>query len=183
MKTNMSKKSKPIWMTYNAQKAVKAKYNSWKTHTRSKQHYDFEDFKRKRNQATREVRRAMITFEKKLARNLKTDVNTFWRYVNDGMQVRVPVGDLEREDSTVATSDMEKAEVLNQFFTSVFTIEAKENMPIMEERHGGNILPELEITIAMEKLTTLKVDKSPGPGGMHPHVLPRLRKALPTLNR
>ena len=30
MKTNMSKKSKPIWMTYKAQKAVKAKYNSWK---------------------------------------------------------------------------------------------------------------------------------------------------------
>ena len=30
MKTNMSKKSKPIWMTYKAQKAVKVKYNSWK---------------------------------------------------------------------------------------------------------------------------------------------------------
>ena len=32
MKTNMSKKAKPIWMTYKAQKAVKAKYNSWKTY-------------------------------------------------------------------------------------------------------------------------------------------------------
>ena len=32
MKTNMSKKAKPIWMM----KAVKAKYNSWKTYTRSK---------------------------------------------------------------------------------------------------------------------------------------------------
>ena len=53
------------------------------------------------------------------------------------MKVRVPVGDLEREDGTVATTDTEKAEVLNQFFTSVFTIEDKENMPIMEERHGG----------------------------------------------
>ena len=36
MKTNTSKKYKPIWMTYKAQKAVKAKYNSWKTYTRSK---------------------------------------------------------------------------------------------------------------------------------------------------
>ena len=89
MKTNMSKKSKPILMTYKAQKAVKAKYHSWKTYTRSKQHYDFEDFKRKRNQATREVRRARMTFEKKLARNLKTDVKTFWRYANNGMKVRL----------------------------------------------------------------------------------------------
>ena len=51
--------------------------------------------------------------------NLKTDVKTFWRYVNNGMKVRVPVGDLEREDGTVATTDTENAEVLNQFFTSV----------------------------------------------------------------
>ena len=51
MKSNMCEKSKPIWMTYKAQKAVKAKHNSWKRYTRSKQHYDFEDFKRKRNQA------------------------------------------------------------------------------------------------------------------------------------
>ena len=116
---NISTKSKPIWMTYKAQKAVKAKYHRWKTYTRSKQHYDFEDFKRKRNQATREVRRARMTFEKKLARNLKTDVKTFWRYANNGMKVRVPVGDLEREDGTVAITDMEKDEVLNQFFTSV----------------------------------------------------------------
>ena len=78
--------------------------------------------------------------------------------------------DLEREDGTVATTDTEKAEVLNQFFTSVFTIEDKENMPTMEERHGGNILPELEISMheVMEKLTKLKVDNSTGPtGGTH----------------
>ena len=81
-------------MTYKALKVVKAKYDSWKTSTRSKQYYDFEDFKRKRNQATREVRRARMTFERKLARNLKTGVKTFWRYVNNGMKVRVPVGDL-----------------------------------------------------------------------------------------
>ena len=144
---------------------------------KSKQYYDVEDFKRKRNQATRDVRRARMTFEKKLARNLKTDVKTFWRYVNNGMKVRA--GDLEREDGTVATTDMEKAEVLNQFFTRVFfTIEDQENMPTMEERHGGNILPELEISMheVMEKLTKLKVDKSPGPDGIHPHVLHRQRR-------
>ena len=55
-------------------------------------------------------------------------------------------------------------------------------MPIMEERQGGNILPELEITMheVMEKLTKLNVDKSPGPDGMHPYVLHRLRKELVT---
>ena len=53
-------------------------------------------------------------------------LKTFWRCVNSAMEVRVPVGDLEREDGTVATTDTGKAEVLNQFFcTSVFTFEDK----------------------------------------------------------
>ena len=43
-------------------------------------------------------------------------MEAFW---NNGMNVRVPDGDLEREGSTVATTDMEMAEVLNQFLTSV----------------------------------------------------------------
>ena len=35
------------------------------------------------------------------------------------MKVRVHVGDFEREDDIVATTDTEKAEVLNLVFTSV----------------------------------------------------------------
>ena len=60
-----------------------------------------------------------MTFEKKVARNLMTDAKTFWRYVNNVKKVRVHVVDLEREDGTVAATDLEKAEVLNQFCTSV----------------------------------------------------------------
>ena len=53
MSSDMSKKSKPTWMAYEAMKAVKAKHNSWKRCRKSKQHYDLEDFKRKRNHATK----------------------------------------------------------------------------------------------------------------------------------
>ena len=61
-----------------------------------------------------------MKFKKKLARNSKTGVKTFWRYVNNWMKVRVPVGEYEREDGTVAITCMDKAEVLNQFFSHVF---------------------------------------------------------------
>ena len=55
-------------------------------------------------------------------------------------------------------------------------------MPNLEDRRGGDILPELEITMheVMEQLTKLKVDKSPGPDVMHPNVLHRLRKEIVT---
>ena len=67
--------------------------------------------------------------------------------------------------------------MLYQFFTSVFTIEDKENMLTTEERHGENILPELEIT-SNENTNKVEVDKTPRPDRMHPHVLLRLQKEL-----
>ena len=61
-----------------------------------------------------------MTFEKKLAKHLKIAVKISWRHGNNGVKVRVPEGELEREEGTFATTDTQKAEVLNQFFTSVF---------------------------------------------------------------
>ena len=103
-----------------------------------------------------------MTFEKKLAKHLKIAVKTSWRHGNNGVKVRVPVGELEREDGTFATTDTHKAELLNQLFTSVFTMEDKENMLTTEERHRGNILRELEIT-RNENTNKVEVDKYPGP--------------------
>ena len=173
---------KPLWMTYKALKAVKRKYNSWKKYTRTSQNTDYEEYKQCRNQATKEIRRARKNFEKKLSENLKEDTKSFWGYTNSGVKVKIPVGELERQDGTVASNDQEKADVLNDFFTSVFTEEDQSHIPRLEERHGGNLMEDLVITEAkvLKKLKMLKTNKSPGPDMCHPCVLSRLREELVT---
>ncbi|KFV16613.1 hypothetical protein N340_06497, partial [Tauraco erythrolophus] len=72
--------------------------------------------------ATRDqVRKAKALIELKLARDIKGNKKNFHRYISDKKTSRENVGPLRKEMGDLATCDMEKAEVLNDFFASVFT--------------------------------------------------------------
>jgi len=171
---------KPVWMTYKALRAVKKKKNSWQKFQRTKQKVDLDEYKRTRNEATKEVKRARKCFEKKLSEKLSEDKKSFWAYTNSGMKVRTGVGDLEKDDGTLTQNDHDKAEVLSDFFKSVFTEEDTTNIPRLAERHGGNFISDADITedLVLEKLKALKTNKSPGPDMCHPYVLSALRDEM-----
>ncbi|KFV08917.1 hypothetical protein N340_13153, partial [Tauraco erythrolophus] len=72
--------------------------------------------------ATRDqVRKAKALIELDLARDIKGNKKNFYRYVIDKKRSREDVGPLRKEMGDLATQDMEKAKVLNDFFASVFT--------------------------------------------------------------
>jgi len=58
--------------------------------------------------------------------NLTSDINcnkkSFCRYLSGKRKTRENVGPLWKETGDLVTQDMEKAEVLNDFFASVFTV-------------------------------------------------------------
>ena len=68
-------------------------------------------------------------FEIKLAEDVKTHPKSFWKYSNDKLKTRDKVNDLLKEDGSLAKNDNEKAEVLNSFFKSVFTVEDTSQLP------------------------------------------------------
>ena len=76
---------------------------------------------------------------------------------------------------------MEKAEVLNNFFSSVFTTEDTDNMPEFKSQTEVT-LNEVTITVKMmkDKLQSLKTSKSQGPDGIHPRLLKELAEELST---
>ena len=73
-----------------------------------------------RNAATRDIRRAKRDFEKKLAADIKLNPKCFWKYVRSKTKVKAGISDLEKEDSSFAHTDSEKADVLNKIFSSGF---------------------------------------------------------------
>ena len=68
-----------------------------------------------------QVRKAKALIELNLARDIKGNKKSFYRYVGDKRKTRENVGPLRKETGDLVTWDMEKAEVLNDFFASVFT--------------------------------------------------------------
>ena len=80
----------------------------------------------------------------------------------------------------MSNTDQEKAEILNNFFTSVFTGEDHSTMPTVNKKPLKHNLEEMVFTpeLVRKKLQELKVNKSPGPDGMHPKVLKELSKVI-----
>ncbi|GAB0188754.1 mitochondrial enolase superfamily member 1 [Grus japonensis] len=71
--------------------------------------------------AREQVRKAKALIEISLDRDVKDNKKSFYRYVSDKRRTRENVGPLQNETGELVIQDMEKAEVLNDFFASVFT--------------------------------------------------------------
>ena len=130
--------------------------------------------------------------KKKLSENWKEkkrcgggDLKRFWKYTQSKLKTRANVPDLQvpgTENSPKFTSsDTEKAEVLLQYFSSVFIVEQpNENMPLFQKRVFEMEIDSIDISEDMvrKKLLKLKINKSPGPDAIHPRVLQEIAEAI-----
>ena len=64
-----------------------------------------------------------------MAAQAKTNPKAFYKYSNSKLKTRVGIGDLRKEDGTTTNSEAEKGEVLNKFFTSLFSREKSTQIP------------------------------------------------------
>ncbi|CAM5087143.1 unnamed protein product [Natator depressus] len=66
------------------------------------------------------IRKAKAQLELQRARDVKGNKKGFYRYVSNKKKIRESVGPLLNGGGNLVTDDVEKAEVLNAFFASVF---------------------------------------------------------------
>jgi hypothetical protein len=108
-----------------------------------------------------------------IARNAKLNPKDFYKYVNERRIVKDSIGPLKAQDGLLKTSNADMAKLLNDYFSSVFTIEDAENIPELPEYKEEDRLNEMRFTQedVLGKLTNLDVYKSFGPDQVHPRVL------------
>ncbi len=171
-----SRLGRPLWMTTKALQKVKKKNQSYKRYLETREGRDYLEYAKARNQAKGACRSAVKDFEKKIAREARDNPKAFFSYAKSKLKTRSSVPDLIKPDGAIASKDRDKAELLNNFFSSVFTHEDLTNIPDFEKRNINHPSEDLYITPdkVKKKLRKLKPNKSPGPDGIHPRVLVEL---------
>ena len=133
-----------------------------------------------RNLSTIAVRDAKYTFKRNLASKVKSDCNIFWKYVRSCTKVQSNFGILERNGGLFTETDYEAANVLNTFFTSVFTNESLSNIPSLSNKFNGKDLNNINISHQdiIDQLNKLNPNKSCGPDKIHPQVIKEVKDGL-----
>ena len=130
------------------------------------------------------MRRARKNFENNLAKESKSNPKKVWKYINSKSKTRQGVGELcidpKNPKSEKTEKDEEKANILADFFSSVFTKEPMDNIPELDKRCVREewtkiVIIESEI---IKALKVLKPDKSPGMDMLHPRLLREVREEL-----
>ncbi|GAB0178229.1 mitochondrial enolase superfamily member 1 [Grus japonensis] len=151
-------------------KHKKEAYRGWK-----QGQVAWEEYREIVRAARDQVRKAKVLTELNLARDIKGNKKSFCRYISDKRKMRENVGPLRKETGNLVTQDMEKAEVLKDFFASVFTSKCSNHTVQVAEGKGrdweNEELPTAGEDQVQDHLRNPKVHKSMVPDGMHLQIL------------
>ncbi|CAM4564646.1 unnamed protein product [Lepidochelys olivacea] len=164
---------RPAWLNGEILADLKHKkeaYKKWKVG-----HMTREEYKNIARSCRNDIRRAKSHLELQLARDVKSNKKGFFRYVGNKKKAKESVGPLLNEGGNLVTEDVEKANVLNAFFASVFTNKVSSQTAALGiTKWGRDGQPSVEIEVVRDYLEKLDVHKSMAPDELHPRVLKEL---------
>ena len=111
---------------------------------------------------------------------MKEDNKIFWKFIQSKTKTKEKIPCIIDENGELHTEDKIKAELMNDFFQSVFTVESdRQNAPTLHQR-TNEIISSLKFCPEniQKHLENLKVTKSPGPDQMHPKFLHETAKEI-----
>ena len=175
-------RTSPCWMNQKVFRKIKKKYFAYKRFLITRQGRDYEKYIRERNSCKKEIKKAKKKHEKNIAHGCKENPTKFWQYVNQRCKTNVGISSLKDKEGNLKTTDKERADILNEFFTSVFLKENMNDLPKIEEGSfsKGIKIDDIQITekAVEKKLKELNPQKAQGPDKIPPRVLKELHKEL-----
>ena len=132
------------------------------------------------NQVRWGSRKATINKEKGIAKAAKTNPKAFFNYASSKLKPKESVPNLTKPNGELTINDLEKACLLNEFLSSVFTKEDLKSTPTFDCGKNVNVLTTISTTRdkMFKVLHSLNPSKSPGPDQIHPKILKELANEL-----
>ena len=168
------------------QEAIRDKHASHRRWITAKHHGDAEaarlTYAKIRNKVKNMMRQAKREFEKSVADKSRTNPKAFWSYIRRRLKTKSGVAPLlenNNDKNSTTFKDVEKANILQQQFSSVFTKEPEGEIPKLDRR-TSKYISSLQITEDMVRKGILKLNlnKSCGPDEIHPKLLKELVSSI-----
>ena len=122
--------------------------------------------------------------KKKLVNSIKRNPKSFYSYVRSRAKTKDKVGPLKDENGKLLLDDKDRAQLLNTFFSSVFTTENVTQIPEVKNRDEAEgedeKLKDIKIDnfMVFTKLIKLQEGKAPGDDGFVPLFLKKVASEI-----
>ena len=168
----VSRNHRPVWVSREVLRAARKKRKCWRRYRDSRSSSDYEVYKNQECLVKDLVRDTKANFERKLAKEVKVNPKSFHAYVRSKQKIKEGVGPLEGIRGTLVSDHQDMANLLNDYFVSVFTKESPLE-GICGDSSSSFYMDDVVFSeeLVCNKLRSLKASKSPGPDGIHPAIL------------
>ncbi len=141
--------------------AIRRKQRLWK---KTKRGRNFDEYEAVDKEVKRLIRNAKRSFEKRLANGNGGNSRPFYAYVNQRTKSRPGIGPLKNADKETVSDDHGMVELLNNFFSTVFTREDTGHIPKAVDMETS-AMNGISITVkaVRNKIQKLKPDSAAGP--------------------
>ena len=123
--------------------AIKKKHRAWQRYYETKEISKYKEYVKNRNKVKKITRQAKKRLEDQICEEVKTNPKAFRSYVNSGSKCHDTIPELDMGNN-IATTDNEKANMLAEYFCSVYTREPEDDVP------EGNIHTDSELLCAIQ---------------------------------
>lgn len=172
--TRVVKGGQPLrWETRRSRRLVLRKAAAYRKYQQSRSYRDYAAYAVIRNKVTDSIRQGRKVYESKIAESCNRNPKKLFAYIRSKTKSRGKIT-INKPDGQAAAGSSETAEVLNDYFSSVFTRESNGPVPNFDERLTDDKyllsvnFVETDITA---KLLKLDPGKSPGPDSIYPRLL------------
>ena len=149
---------------------IKKKQRTYNRAKKYQREEDWIEYKNLQHQTKSTIRQRHTQYLSNISNPQNGDnrMKRFWHYIKGKRQDNIGIGALKNQTGNIVTDSSEKAEILNEQFKSVFTIEDTTCIPDM----GVSPYPpisNIDITVngVRNLLDKCDVNKSPGPDNIH----------------
>jgi len=165
--------------------SVRKKHRLWQRYMETRDGQKYAAYVQARNKTKSLIKQHQSEVCKLIATKAKSNPKKFWSYINGKTKVKSEIpnlvkGVLPDGSNDMTTSTCEKAEVLSDFFSSVFTLEPPGEPSPAPPRDIKQPMIDIDFSqqLVEARLANLNTSKSVGPDNVHPRVLKELKGVI-----